>query len=91
MKKFRKKLVVTEAIQYEWNNRDKVLEFINGKTKNGDINFETAWASEDKIVIKTLEGDITASINDFIIKGGHGEFFSCKPDIFFKTYELVLD
>lgn len=26
---------------------------------------------------------------DFIIKGAHGEFYPCKPDIFEKTYEEV--
>jgi hypothetical protein len=32
-----------------------------------------------------------ASIGDFIIKGVNGEFYPCKPDIFEKTYEKVLD
>ena len=39
------------------------------------------------IVIHTLEGDMEASINDYIIKGVNGEFYPCKPDIFDKTYE----
>ena len=39
------------------------------------------------LVIHTLEGDMEASINDYIIKGVNGEFYPCKPDIFDKTYE----
>lgn len=28
-----------------------------------------------------------ANENDYIIKGVHGEFYPCKPDIFEETYE----
>ena len=41
------------------------------------------------LVIETLEGDMTARIGDWIIKGVKGEFYPCKPDIFETTYELV--
>ena len=41
------------------------------------------------IKIKTLKGEMLASIGDFIIKGVDGEFYPCKPDIFQKTYEEV--
>lgn len=30
-----------------------------------------------------------AVTGDFIIKGVHDEFYSCKPDIFKKTYKKV--
>ena len=39
--------------------------------------------------IPTLEGEMTASMGDYIIKGIQGEFYPCKPDIFEKTYEAV--
>ena len=39
--------------------------------------------------IPTLEGQMTASPGDFIIKGVNGEFYPCKPTIFEKTYEKV--
>lgn len=42
---------------------------------------------EDKIIIPTLEGDMKASVGDYIIKGVNGEFYPCKPDVFAKTYE----
>lgn len=38
------------------------------------------------MVIWTLEGDMTASAGDWIIKGVKGEFYPCKPDIFEMTY-----
>lgn len=43
---------------------------------------------EDKIIISTLEGDMKASVGDYIIKGVNDEFYPCKPDIFAKTYEV---
>lgn len=43
----------------------------------------------DCLNIKTLEGDILASLNDYIIRGVAGELYPCKPDIFNQTYELI--
>lgn len=40
--------------------------------------------------IKTLKGTMTASAGDYIIQGVNGEFYPCKPDIFEKTYELII-
>lgn len=39
------------------------------------------------IAIQTLEGVMTASPGDWIIRGVQGEFYPCKPDIFATTYE----
>lgn len=41
------------------------------------------------MIIHTLEGDMKASIGDYIITGVNGEKYPCKPDIFNKTYEKV--
>lgn len=43
----------------------------------------------DKVVIRTLEGQIFANPGDYIIKGINGELYPCKPDIFNKTYEKL--
>ncbi|MGD9161511.1 MAG: hypothetical protein PVG39_24070 [Desulfobacteraceae bacterium] len=39
--------------------------------------------------IKTLEGIMHASCDDYIIRGVNGELYPCKPDIFKKIYEAV--
>ncbi|VAW48113.1 Phage protein (ACLAME 203) [hydrothermal vent metagenome] len=39
----------------------------------------------------TLEGGHIVCPGDFIITGIAGEMYPCKPDIFDKTYEHVLD
>lgn len=42
---------------------------------------------KETMVIETLEGNMTANVGDYIIKGVQGEFYPCKPDIFEQTYD----
>ncbi len=78
MGKYRKRPVVIDAIQWTGKNLGDVLGFM------GVIHVE---GGELKIV--TPEGIMTASIDDWVIKGVKGEFYPCKPDIFEATYEPV--
>ncbi len=39
--------------------------------------------------IRTLEGDMKISPNDWCIYGVNGEWYPCKPSIFERTYEPV--
>lgn len=48
-----------------------------------------AYQTDREITIHTLEGDLMASVGDYIIIGVNGEKYPCKPDIFKKTYEEV--
>lgn len=43
----------------------------------------------DTVIIPTLEGTLSASLGDYIIRGVAGEFYPCKPDIFERTYEVI--
>jgi len=54
-------------------------------------NIRVSYANPDKpvLIIPTLEGELTASVGDYIIKGVKGEFYPCKPEIFEQTYEIV--
>lgn len=56
----------------------------------------TKWCREgevffsgDELRIGTLEGPLTVSPGDYIIRGVKGEIYPCKPDIFAATYEEV--
>lgn len=81
---FRKKPVVIEAMQLQWENWNDICEFVgvpdNGVGIEGDM-------PHIAMTIYTLEGNHKASEGDWIIKGVNGEFYPCKPDIFEKTYE----
>lgn len=50
-----------------------------------------AYQTDKEMIIHTLEGDIHASVGDYIITGVKGEQYPCKPDIFEQTYEKVDD
>ena len=81
MAQYRKKPVVIEAVQWDGN-----LETLNVFPKEDT---EPVKLRNGDLYIQTLEGEMKASIGDFIIKGVQGEFYPCKPDIFEKTYEKV--
>jgi hypothetical protein len=80
--KFRKKPVEIEAIQFTGNNDDEVLAFV-GKDAYDPI------SNRPTIVIRTLEGNMTTEVGDWVIRGVKGEHYPCKPDIFEATYEEV--
>ena len=82
MKKYRKKPVEVEAIQWTGENIDDVFSFVGGTIDE--------WSENDlTITIGTLEGNHLATLGDYIIKGIADEFYPCKPDIFRATYEEV--
>lgn len=87
MSKYRKKPVVIEAVAFTRNNFDEIVSFTNGAAHT--LRIERTPNGKCTCVIPTLEGEHIASEGDFIIKGVHGEFYPCKPDIFKKTYEEV--
>lgn len=88
--KFRKKPVVIEAVRCHsamanpentpWFERalaSGVAAFANNGHQRG-------------ILLKTLEGDMFAAPDDWIIKGAKDEIYPCKPDTFEAIYECVL-
>lgn len=50
-----------------------------------------AYKCTKKEIIHTLEGDMIASVGDYVIIGVQGEKYPCKADIFLRTYERVPD
>jgi hypothetical protein len=76
---YRKKPVVIQALQWKGDNEVEVLQFCS----------KCFIVTGDSLKINTLEGTMSASVGDYIIKGVEGEFYACKPDIFKKTYESV--
>ena len=91
MAKFRKKPVMIEARQYDGENGIALLFWVGGSELEEELIGDGIELEEeligDGIEIKTLEGTMTASKGDWIIKGVKGEFYPCKPDIFALTYE----
>jgi len=80
IRKFRKKPVVIEAIQFTCNDRECKAFCPTARDPVDD---------RPNLIIPTLEGDHLVSMGDYIIKGVKGEFYPCKPDIFEMTYEEI--
>lgn len=79
---YKKKPVLINAIQFTGTNIDEIKNFM------GDaLICKISSSTTPLLFIKTLEGNMLVSINDYVIKGVNGEFYPCKPDIFKKTYE----
>lgn len=90
VKKYRKKPVVIDAVQWDGLNIGEIVEFVGESLEYQiiDTAYEAGVAPPHvDMVIHTLEGDHRASVGDYIIKGVRGEFYPCKPDIFWQTYE----
>ena len=91
VQKYTKKPVTIEAIQWTKENLDIALAWIPSEViglrilgmENSSDSLQ--WTAEH--YIKTLEGDMKITEGDYIIKGVKGEFYPCKPDIFYATYD----
>ena len=92
VEQWRKKPVVIEAIQHDGTHdrTQQIIEWMNASNPRFDPNDSATWTVSGyygTLTIKTLEGEMTASKGDWIIRGVKGEFYPCKPDIFAATYE----
>lgn len=83
--KFRKKPVVIDAVKWGGDNFKDILDFCGGPFTV----YKKENSNPTSIFIHTLEGEHEARLGDMIIRGVHGEYYPCKPDIFEKTYEPV--
>jgi hypothetical protein len=79
--KYRKKPVVIEAVQWTGDNGAEMHTFCPSAMATA--------AKNSPIYIPTLEGEMTAQVGDWIIRGVKGEYYPCKPDIFAATYEAA--
>lgn len=82
--KFKKRPVTTEAIQWLGNNLTEIESFCGNMLMDRSV---------DKLVISTLEGYLTVSLNDWIVRGFSSQqgvhFWPVKPDYFAEHYEEV--
>lgn len=90
MPKYRKKPVIIDA--YQFNNRvgtDDRPDWIKAAAEEGQVKVVIPRAAPAYMLIPTLEGEMRADTDDWIIRGVKGELYPCKPDIFAATYDFV--
>lgn len=91
--RYRKKPVVIDAVK--WDGTEECMKVIlqlvdfdalpsDGMHVNNGLGYVPTTGTLD---IPTLEGVMTASPGDWVIRGVKGEIYPCKPDIFEATYE----
>nr|WP_233641771.1 hypothetical protein [Staphylococcus haemolyticus] len=84
--KAKKKPIEIEFIQFKnMVSAGEIERWTNLKAVHDDS------SGKDLMYIDTLEGVMTATINDYIVKGKKGEFYPVKPDIFERTYDILPD
>jgi hypothetical protein len=98
IKQYMKRPVTIEAIKFEYNNKciqelkDWLgSEFIeSGKDRRMDAK---GWLQVGTLEDGRGKNKIAhvATEGDYIIKGIQGEFYACKPDIFYQTYQEISD
>lgn len=83
MARYRKKPVEIDAILWDGENIQEVMEFM---APTEPVYMEGFSNADDLIGVETLEGRMIASKGDWILRGVKGELYPCKPDIFEATY-----
>jgi len=84
MPRYTKKPITIDAVQWTGNNKTEIVKFCT------DCYLTYKTDSIPTLSIKTLEGSMTASVGDYIIKGISNEFYPCKESIFLLTYDQVV-
>lgn len=87
---YRKNPAQVQAMRYDGSREsgDAIIAWSDRKA-----GWEYAFAPYPKtfaaLVVDTLEGRLTVSPGDYVIRGVAGEFYPCKPGIFAATYTEV--
>jgi hypothetical protein len=84
---FRKKPVVIEARRFDGSVLEQAGMLTVGRTALESWCGGTIPRGEEFLLIPTMEGEMRASLGDWIIRGVKGEFYPCKPEIFKATYD----
>jgi hypothetical protein len=79
-----KKPIPIEARQITVENAEELAAW-----SKSDVIFRPVDGSISGMMVYTLEGTMTGSVGDYLIKGVRGEFYFCARDIFEETYDLA--
>lgn len=79
--KVRKKPIVVESIQWNGDNFDELEKWCPYGL--------SLFSKNMQLYVRTLEGELTANIGDYILKGVDGELYPVNKEIFEKTYDVL--
>ena len=97
MPRFRIRPIEIDALRFTHENWEKMLEFLKPELENKTAGM--TMYSPSNMTMSILHVDrahprpdgiwLDATVGDWIIRNVVGEIFTCTPDVFEKTYELV--
>jgi hypothetical protein len=81
IKAFKGKPVIIHAVKWTGDNFDEIKKW------GGPLVF----LRDEKLFVHTIEGISPATIEDWIARGTHGEFYPIKPHIMVAKYNEIED
>lgn len=86
IQRFKSRPVEIDAAVYTGGNFIEIIDWV--RAYDGVAVYKTNNTNGQMgLYILTLEGEMLARPGDVIIKGTHGEFYPCKPEVFKVKYE----
>ena len=90
--KFRKRPVVIEAMRFEHPDGPAIEKWSGGRCVLSPVLEPTPTnPTGEYLQIHTLEGIMTATYGDWIVRGIAGEYYPVRESIFLDTYDPVPD
>jgi hypothetical protein len=83
MKKYKRKPVLVEAIQFSSENQQEVLKLL----KVSGAYVDESNTTDGMLVIPTDNGRIIANYGDYLVKAENNRFYRVKADSFDKDWE----
>lgn len=87
--RYRSRPIEFDAIRFTRSNFEEVKSFTGGRANSMFI--ERCPNGKCTCIIQTGDGDMLVTEGEFLIRDINGEIRTCKPDTFFKEYDLVED
>lgn len=89
--KARRKPVIVEVLLFDQRKAERDQDLYpmvvdSEKYMSDNVALRT---KPQRFYIDTLEGPLFVTDGDYIIRGVEGEYYACKPEIFYKTYEII--
>lgn len=81
MAKYEAKPVIIDAVQFDGSNYREIEEFA------GDVG--RVIRRGERVQVLTLQGRVTGSPGDYVVRGVQDECSAYKPEVFEATYEPV--
>lgn len=89
IKKYMKKPIPVDAIQWTGNNHESIIKWANGRVKAKLVTYNCDAPEWYELSVYTLEGIMKPNVGDYVVKGSMDDVWFVKKEIFEVTYEEI--